>query len=268
MAITYELSPPPARTAPPTLDPQQQAVVDHPGGPLLVIAGPGTGKTTTLVETVAQRVIRDGLNPETVLVLTFSRKAADELRSRIGTRLEQTTATPMASTFHSFCYALVRRFQDPLAFEHPLQLLSAPEQDNRTRELLAGSPASGKVDWPAGIRPALGTRGLAAQMQDMLSRARSLRMDPADLLAIAESEDRGDWRAAAQFFAEYLDVLDAQNLIDYAELVHRATVLAADPVNRRRLREEFSLVVVDEYQDTDPAQVALLQALCGDGRDL
>src|SRR5699024_1459163 len=66
----------------------------------------------------------------------------------------------------------------------------------------------------------------------------------------------------------YLDVLDAQNLIDYAELVHRATVLAADPVNRRRLREEFSLVVVDEYQDTDPAQVALLQALCGDGRDL
>ncbi|HZG94009.1 MAG TPA: UvrD-helicase domain-containing protein, partial [Mycobacteriales bacterium] len=64
----------------PTLDASQQLVVDHPAGPLLVLAGPGTGKTTTLVEAVVDRVERRGLSPEQVLVLTFSRKAAAELR--------------------------------------------------------------------------------------------------------------------------------------------------------------------------------------------
>src|SRR5215210_6673467 len=92
---------------PPRLDAAQQAVVDHRGGPLLVLAGPGTGKTTTLVESVVARVAA-GLRPERVLVLTFSRKAAHELRDRITARLGRTTATPTASTFHAFCYALVR----------------------------------------------------------------------------------------------------------------------------------------------------------------
>ncbi|MGH3934685.1 MAG: UvrD-helicase domain-containing protein, partial [Pseudonocardiaceae bacterium] len=66
----------------PELDPSQREVVDHAGGPLLVLAGPGTGKTTTLVEAVVDRVEHRGLSPEQVLVLTFSRKAAEELRDR------------------------------------------------------------------------------------------------------------------------------------------------------------------------------------------
>src|SRR5213083_1888160 len=82
----------------PDLDPSQQAVVDHAGGPLLVLAGPGTGKTTTLVEAVVDRVER-GASPDQVLVLTFSRKAADELRERIATRLGRTVAQPAAYTF-------------------------------------------------------------------------------------------------------------------------------------------------------------------------
>src|SRR3954467_11336153 len=84
----------------PALDASQQAVVDHPGGPLLVLAGPGTGKTTTLVEAVVDRVDR-GASPDEVLVLTFSRKAADELRERIAARLGRTVAEPAAYTFHS-----------------------------------------------------------------------------------------------------------------------------------------------------------------------
>src|SRR3954452_11621853 len=93
------------RTAPPPvlvpeLDPSQQAVVDHDRGPLLVLAGPGTGKTTTLVEAVVERV-RRGAAPDEVLVLTFSRKAAEELRGRIAGRLGRTVVEPAASTFHS-----------------------------------------------------------------------------------------------------------------------------------------------------------------------
>ena len=96
----------------PLLDDAQRAVVDHPGGPLLVLAGPGTGKTTTLVESVVDRIERRGATPDSILVLTFSRKAAADLRTRIAARLGRTVVTPVAMTFHAFCYALVRRFAD------------------------------------------------------------------------------------------------------------------------------------------------------------
>src|ERR1700704_3235054 len=91
---------------PPRLDQAQQQVVDHAGGPLLVLAGPGTGKTTTILATVADRVENPGISPERILVLTFSRKAAAELRERITARLRRTTREPLAVTFHSYAYAL------------------------------------------------------------------------------------------------------------------------------------------------------------------
>ena len=250
------------------LDDSQRAVLEHPGGPLLVLAGPGTGKTTTLVEAVVERVERRGLRPEQALVLTFSRKAADDLRTRIAGRLEGHASMPMTATFHSFCYSLIRRYQDPEAFLDPLRLVSASEQDVRIRELVEGALADGRVDWPDALRPALRTRGFASELQRFMAQARSLGLDPVDIVETAVEGDRDDWRAAAGFFAEYLDVFDAQNLIDYAELVHRALIIAHDPHHRDELRAEFPLIVVDEYQDTDPAQVALLKALGGDGRDL
>jgi superfamily I DNA/RNA helicase/RecB family exonuclease len=267
--VTYRLvRPSRAPAAAPALDSSQQRVVDHPGGPLLVLAGPGTGKTTTLVEAVVDRIERRGVDPHRVLALTFSRKAAEELRDRIAGRLQRTVTTPLSSTFHSFCYALVRRFQSAEAFTHPLQLLSAPEQDVRIRELLAGSRETGKVAWPAGLSAALRTRGFAQEVRGVLARARELSLDPDDLRAVSEAAGRPEWAAVGEFFEEYLDVLDAQNLIDYSELVHRAMLLAEAPEVQRVLREEFDVVFVDEFQDTDPAQVRLLQAIAGDGRDL
>ncbi|MBA2739536.1 MAG: ATP-dependent helicase [Nocardioidaceae bacterium] len=256
------------RAPAPVLDAHQQVVVDHPGGPLLVLAGPGTGKTTTLVESVVERIERRGLAPSEVLVLTFSRKAAEELRTRIGARLGRTTTGVLASTFHAFCFALVRRFDDPELYADPPTLLSAPEHDVRLRELLQGGRETGRVEWPASVRPALATRGLAAELRGLIGRARSLGLDPADLVDAGLRHDRAEWVAAGQFFAESLEVLDQQHQLDYAELVHRATIVASDPVNRAVLRRELGFVAVDEYQDTDPAQVALLQALAGDGRDL
>ena len=92
----------------PELDEAQQAVVDHRGGPLLVLAGPGTGKTTTVVEAVAAR-IDEGLDPEQVLVLTFGRRAAAELRARVTARLGRATKEPLARTFHSYAFGLLRR---------------------------------------------------------------------------------------------------------------------------------------------------------------
>ncbi|MET8245637.1 ATP-dependent DNA helicase [Streptomyces sp. NPDC005202] len=262
---------PPARPDPPRLDAAQRAVVDHEAGPLLVLAGPGTGKSTTLVESVAARIARGG-DPERILVLTFSRRAAVELRDRMALRTGAARA-PRATTFHSFCYALVRAHQDSDLFVEPLRLLSGPEQDVTVRELLAGQVdlerlGLAHVRWPDELRACLTTRGFADEVRAVLARSRELGLGPEALEAFARRIGRPDWEAAASFLAEYLDVLDLQGVLDYAELVHRAVLLARRPEVAERLAAQYDAVYVDEYQDTDPAQVRLLQALAGGGRTL
>ncbi|MEU5140225.1 ATP-dependent DNA helicase [Streptomyces sp. NPDC021139] len=262
---------PPARVDPPRLDAAQRAVVDHRAGPLLVLAGPGTGKTTTLVESVADRIAEGG-DPERILVLTFSRKAAVELRDRMALRIGAARA-PRATTFHSFGYALVRAHQDSDLFVEPLRLLSGPEQDVTVRELLAGQVdlerlGLAHVRWPDELRACLTTRGFADEVRAVLARSRELGLGPDALGAFARRIGRPDWRAAALFLAEYLDVLDLQGVLDYAELVHRAVLLARRPEVTARLTAQYDAVYVDEYQDTDPAQVRLLHALADGGRTL
>ncbi|WP_329570538.1 ATP-dependent helicase [Streptomyces sp. NBC_01361] len=262
---------PPAQVDPPRLDARQRAVVDHPHGPLLVLAGPGTGKTTTLVEAVAARIAK-GTDPERILVLTFSRKAAVELRDRMALRIGAAHA-PQATTFHSFCYALVRAHQDAGLFEEPLRLLSGPEQDVAVRELLAGQidleqAGLAHVRWPDELRACLTTRGFADEVRAVLARSRELGLGPAALDAFARRIGRPDWKAAATFLAEYLDVLDLHGVLDYAELVHRAVLLAHRTPVADELATRYDAVFVDEYQDTDPAQVRLLHALAGHGRTL
>lgn len=271
---------PPGSVDPPHLDAAQRAVVDHPGGPLLVLAGPGTGKTTTLVEAVAARIARGG-DPARILVLTFSRKAAVELRDRMAARLGAARG-PQATTFHSFCYALVRAHQDADLFAEPMRLLSGPEQDVTVRELLAGQlelerDGFAHIRWPDELRACLTTRGFADEVRAVLARSRELGLGPDALAAFARRTGRPDWGAAAEFLAEYLDVLDGQGVLDYAELVHRAVLLAERPEVSALLAGQYDAVFVDEYQDTDPAQVRLLHALAGNrgsapgagsGRDL
>ena len=315
------LRPPPA--APPPLDPAQQAVVAHRGGPLLVLAGPGTGKTTTLVAAVLDRTRGPGaLRPEEILVLTFSRAAAAELRDRIGAGLAYAAAAgaavdsavgataeaagaagaadqgttsadpapasadpaptgparavgaPTATTFHAFCFALLGQYRDTELFADPLRLLSGPEQDVAIRELVRGTVeegawGAGPGGWPQALREALGTRGFAEELRAVLLRAREVGVGPVELAEFADRAGRPDWRAAAIFFEEYLDVSDARGVLDYAELMHRAVqLLETDDAVREEVRTRYRAVFVDEYQDTDPAQVRLLEALAGGGRDL
>ena len=262
----------PARTAgAPALDPQQARVVRHDAGPLLVLAGPGTGKTTTLVEAVVDRVERRGLAPEQVLVLTFSRKAAQELRERVTARLGRTTRGALAMTFHSYAYALLRR---ELAAEGgpPLRLLSGPEQDLEVARLLEGVLDDGASDWPEGLRPALPLRGFRRELRDLLQRAQERGVDGQLLARLGEASGRPEWTAAGRFLDDYEGrfALDpSAEVLDHSGLVRAAAaLLEGDPELRERERAARAVVVVDEYQDTDPAQVRLLQALAGQGRDL
>src|SRR5690348_2204997 len=266
----YHLVRPPARAAGvPVLDAAQRAVVDHEGLPLLVLAGPETGKTTAIAETVVDRITRRGIDPDRVLVLTFSRKAAEELRQRITARLGRTTREPLALTFHSYAYALVRR-ECTLAGDEPPTLMSGPEQLLEVRRLLRGEAEDGGSRWPEGLRPALGTRGFATELRDFLLRGAERGFDGRGLARLGRQRDRDDWVAAGAFLARYDARFDLAPVpaYDYAEIIRIAAALLSRGAVRERERKAYDVVLVDEYQDTDPAQEAMLHALAGDGREL
>src|SRR6516162_8543417 len=254
---------------PPRLDQAQQQVVDHAGGPLLVLAGPGTGKTTTIVAAVADRIENRGIAPERVLVLTFSRKAAAELRERITARLRRTTREPLAVTFHSYAYALARR-EFVLAGDEPPRLLSAPEQLLEIRRMLKGEAQDGGTRWPERLRPALATRGFAEELRDLLLRAAERGLDGRGLAQLGKLRGRDDWVAAGAFLDRYAARFDLAPVpaYDYAEIVRIAAALLGRDETRQRERAAYDVVLVDEYQDSDPAQESLLLALAGDGREL
>jgi superfamily I DNA/RNA helicase/RecB family exonuclease len=261
--------PMPAATAPPRLDEAQQQVVSHSAGPLLVLAGPGTGKTTAIVEAVVHRIADRGIDPSRVLVLTFSRKAAEELRERITMRLGRTTRQPLALTFHSYAYALVRR-EFALDGDEPPTLLSGPDQLLEVRRLLRGEAEDGGRDWPERLRPALATRGFAAELRDFLLRAAERGLDGRGLARLGRRRQRDDWVAAGAFLERYAGRFDLAPVpaYDYAEIIRIAAGLLGRDATRDRERQAYDAVLVDEYQDTDPAQEDLLHALAGDGREL
>jgi superfamily I DNA/RNA helicase/RecB family exonuclease len=255
--------------SPPGLDDAQRRVVEHAGGPLLVLAGPGTGKTTTIVESVVDRVARRGIDPGRILVLTFTRKAAEELRERIALRLNRTLRQPLALTFHSYAFALVRR-EFVLAGEQSPILLPGPEQLLEVRRLLRGEAGDGSASWPEQLRPAVGTRGFAAELRDFLLRAAERGLDGAGLTALGSLHGRPDWQAAGRFLDSYAARFDLAPVpaYDYAEIVRIAGALLRRGAVRTRERDAYDCVLVDEYQDTDPAQEELLVQLAGDGREL
>lgn len=270
---TYRLVRRALDATPPTLDEIQRRIVTHRDGPLLVLGGPGTGKTTTLVEAVAARVA-DGIDPRRLLVLTFSRRGASRLRNRVAARIAadgRACGELSVRTFHGYAFALLRRLAARYG-EPPPRLLNGPEQDLVIRELLAHDT----VGWPVSLRAALRTRGFAAELRDLLLRAAERGVSPDRLAAYGRELGRDDWMAAARFAREYADVLtlrDATTLgsigYDTAELIRVATArLAADPEALAAERGRARFTYVDEIHDLDPAQWDLLDLVAGGGGTL
>ncbi len=262
-------------------DPRQAEVVGHTDGPMLVLGGPGTGKTATLVEAVAARVA-EGVDPEHVLVLTFSRRQATALRQRIEARIagdgHRVLREPLVRTFPAYAFGLLRRAAAERGEPSP-RLLTGPEQDLIIRELLdlvGDDPGDDPVGWPEDLRPALRTRAFAAQLRDLLMRAAERGVGPVELARLGERLGRADWPAAARFLREYVAVLALRDVsnrgsiaYDPAELVRAATgMLLDDPDLLAAERRRLAYVYVDEYADTDPAQQELLATVAGGGRTL
>lgn len=262
----------------PALDPVQQAVVDRRSGsgPLVLVGAPGTGKTTTLVESVVARVVRDGLDPATVLVLAPTRVAASALRDRITDRLNDSgplaVQEPLARTAASFAFGLIRR--QAVQDEEPApRLISGPEQDVLLRDLLAGHAAGDAKTppWPGSVLPALALRGFRDELRDLLMRAMERGLAPQDLALLGQRTGRPEWVAAAQVFGEYLDVtaLSTPGAYDPAAIVDHAAALLADrPELLSRERARWRLVAVDDHHESVEATARLLDQLCGRGADL
>ncbi|MBN1173528.1 MAG: ATP-dependent helicase, partial [Micromonosporaceae bacterium] len=250
-------------------DEDQRRVIDHVSGPLLVVGGPGTGKTTTLVESVAARVA-EGVDPERILVVTFGRRGALGLRERIEARMVR-PAQPLVRTFHGYAFGLLYRAA-VAAGDEPPRLLTGPEQDLVIRELLSSS-APEAMGWPEPLRPALKTRAFATELRDLLLRCAERGLGPAGLAELARQRRRADWLAASRFFREYRRVLALREATvrgrpgyDYAELVAAATRLLRDnPDLLLAERHRLAHVYVDEFADTDPAQIELLETIAAGG---
>ena len=251
---------------PPTLDADQQRVVEHRSGPLLVLAGPGTGKTTTIVEAICARLsdAEEPLPASSVLGLTFGRKAATELRDRVCARLGG-GVVPTIATFHSFAYGLMRQTDSAEAYLTPPRLMSGAEEDVRIRELLRGAVEDGSIDWPEELAGALPTLGLANEVRAVLARSRELGLDGVDLRRIGSASGRPAWVAVGQLSSQEQDVMGFENVLDYTELIYQAVLRLNEPEVLSSLRQRFRAIYVDEYQDTDRLQVALLRALAGPG---
>jgi superfamily I DNA/RNA helicase/RecB family exonuclease len=262
-------------------DPLQRYVIDHTEGPLLVVGGPGTGKTTVLVEAVAAR-IAEGVDPERILVLTFGRRGSAALRDRIEARIagdpRRIVHEPLVRTFHAYAFGLLRRAAAERGEPSP-RLLTGPEQDLIIRELLAvvgDDEAPDTIGWPEALRPALPTRAFAQQLRDLMQRAAERGVGPVQLARLGERLGRDDWPAAARFLREYVAVLALRDVTtrgsaayDPAELVRAASgLLMDDPELLAAERRRLAFVYVDELADTDPAQIELLSLVAGGGTPL
>jgi superfamily I DNA/RNA helicase/RecB family exonuclease len=256
----------------PALDPEQLAAVTHRGGPLRLLGAPGTGVTTTIVEAVVGRVEQGGLTPDEILVLAPTRRAAAELRERITGRLNRTAREPIARTPASLAFGILRRAAAAEGLPAP-RLLSGPEQDVVLRELLAGHAAgAGRApDWPDDVRAALRTRGLRAELRDLMMRAVERGLGAQDLALLGREHDRPEWVAAAQVLAEYDEVnaLGSSSAYDPALIVGAAErALDDDPELLADVRRCARFVAVDDAQEMTPAVARLLATVVGRGGDL
>lgn len=247
------------------LTPEQEAIVGYPLAPLRVAAGAGTGKTTTIVLRL-KALIADGIEPESALGITFTNKAAGELADRLRTEFPGLTAdgreVPVA-TYHGFAYELLREFGALVGIERDATVIGPAHQRQLIEEGLGGTPHIHlDLTKPTGIVDKAFT--LAGQVGDNL-------LDAADVRSAAPpAAGRDDvWETRL----ELLSLVDAYarskeniGVVDYGDLVGRAHRLVTQhPSIARRIRDRYRVVLLDEYQDTDPAQRELLRAVFGDG---
>ncbi|NYD71816.1 UrvD/REP family ATP-dependent DNA helicase [Herbiconiux flava] len=262
-------------------------LLDRPiGASFAVIGAPGTGKTTALVEFVADRVERHGLAPESVLVLASTRQSATRLRDRVALRLGVPSSGPLARTPSSAAFGIVRTGGDRTAAgagaapvagaarasaapSRAVALLTGAEQDRIVAELVQGGiedelAGRGAVAWPASLPPEVRRlKEFRTELRELMMRATENGVSPAALARLGVAQGLAEWEGAAAFLAEYQTTLEAYEVahLDSAELLAEARRIVRDAGLPAGLR----LVVVDDFPDLAIGAVNLVREFARQG---
>ena len=254
---------------------QQKQVINHRGSQLLVLGSAGSGKSSTLVKAIANR-ISSGEDPNSILAITYGRSSANKLRDQIASANPEkhTVNEPIARTFHSIAFLILN---DQLAnndgADKKYVLLSGAEQDAQIRQLLlldAQNPSA--TTWPAELIPALTTRGFAKELREFISRATERGSSPAELKKYAAKYGQKYWPPICDFWQRYLESMALRdsttsaslNRIDPSEIIIAALEkLENNSALLDKYRKLFKVIYVDEFQESDRGQRKLLQLLSG-----
>jgi DNA helicase-2/ATP-dependent DNA helicase PcrA len=235
------------------LNPPQREAVLHGEGPLLVLAGAGSGKTRVLTHRVARLIGEEGVAPEAILAITFTNKAAGEMRDRIGGLVGPRARAIWASTFHSACVRILRREAENAGYARDFSIYDADDQLRLIRRCLVEE----EVD-PKRIAP----RGVQARISDAKSRMEG----PDEVIAAAGSFNE---EVVARVYRRYADALRANGAMDFDDLLMVAAgLLENDEGVRARWQGRFRHVLVDEYQDTNHVQYRLVRVLAEPERNV
>ena len=233
------------------LNPAQREAVEHVEGPLLVLAGAGSGKTRVLTARIANLIDRHGVPPDRILAVTFTNKAAGEMKERIGRLLERDPSGLWIGTFHALSARLLRREAELLGFTRRFTIYDEDDRVGLVRRLQEQRGHSTRTFTP---------RGVAA----LISAAKNRMQAPADLAASAPFDRFA--QVAADVYAALGSALKAANAMDFDDLLlHPLTLFDEHPDRLEAYRRKFQFVLVDEFQDTNRAQYLLVKRLGAHG---
>lgn len=233
------------------LNPQQQQAVNAGNGPTLVLAGPGSGKTSVLTRRIAYLIGNLGLKPWNILAVTFTNKAAREMGARVEALLGEARGLQLG-TFHSICARLLRREAEALPFDSNFVIFDSDDQLSLVKQVLKDLNVDDKTYRPQGVHAAI-------------SRAKNELILPDENYPIQNYRDE----VVKRVYARYQQALLQNNALDFDDLLLWMTVLAEDhPAVREKYARQFEHILVDEFQDTNTVQYRLLKALASFHRNL
>ncbi|MBA3521037.1 MAG: UvrD-helicase domain-containing protein [Gemmatimonadales bacterium] len=233
------------------LNPAQQEAVEHVHGPLLVLAGAGSGKTRVLTTRIAALIDRHGVPPDRIFAVTFTNKAAGEMKHRIGRLLDRDPSGLWIGTFHSLSARLLRREAELLGFTRGFTIYDEDDRLSLIRRLMEQRGHAVKQCPPRAV-------------QSIISAAKN-RMVPPSELAAAPAFDRLA-EVAADIYGAMGPALKAANAMDFDDLLlHPLTLFREHPERLEVYQGRFRFILVDEFQDTNKAQYQLIRRLGAHG---
>lgn len=237
-----------------SLNTQQRQAVEHTEGPLLILAGAGSGKTRVLTHRIAYLIEQKGVNPYNILAITFTNKAAGEMRERVDSLVGFGSESIWVSTFHSTCVRILRRYIDRIGYDTNFTIYDSDDSKSVMKEVCKKL----KIDTKQLKEKAI--LGKISHLKDELITPEQYYL---------EAQADFSKKKIADAYAEYQNMLRNSNALDFDDLIVKTVeLLKSDAEVLDYYHERFRYILVDEYQDTNTAQFALVSLLARKYRNL